>query len=375
MDHKNNILKGKSSGNILLITVLIGFCILAIIEIIYGQTRIRLERERLALQKENQQIGQELQAGRNDPSGNSDTGTGSATEVSPEQNDGSSENTPLNAEESSSSDSASGTDGEDDRTGPVSNETKRDMQIVFMGDSILDNDRENGGVAYLVSEACNANVYNMAIGGTTAALLPDEQFDFADWESIGLLGIVNAIMGNISPDFFEGYKAGEVLKECDFSQTDYFVIEYGTNDFLSRQIAQSKYLAGGGELDIDALHTYAGALDCGVRTLIEHFPNAKVVLLSPHYCQIFEGNTFMGDAYSVNYGYGSLVEFYRCSSYVAEQYKKDRLLFFNAFEQSGIDAYTADDYLEDGIHLSTKGRKLYAECVSRLILDDFYPEE
>ena len=43
--------------------------------------------------------------------------------------------------------------------------------------------------------------------------------------------------------------------------------------------------------------------------------------------------------------------------------------------RSGIDAYTAEKYLEDGIHLSAEGRKQYADYAIRLIMGDFYPEE
>ena len=83
----------------------------------------------------------------------------------------------------------------------------------------------------------------------------------------------------------------------------------------------------------------------------------------------------MGDAYSLNYGYGTLVEFSRCTGYVYEQNKEKNVMLYNAMEESGIDAYTADKYLEDGIHLTAEGRKVYADYAIRLIMGDFYPEE
>ena len=60
MDNKHNIHKGKYGSNVLLLVVLIGFCILAIIEILYGQAQIRMERERLAMEEDNHQAVQEL---------------------------------------------------------------------------------------------------------------------------------------------------------------------------------------------------------------------------------------------------------------------------------------------------------------------------
>ena len=42
--------------------------------------------------------------------------------------------------------------------------------------------------------------------------------------------------------------------------------------------------------------------------------------------------------------------------------------FLNAYEGIGLDTYTADEYLEDGVHLSEKGRRKYAEKLTEIIL-------
>lgn len=377
MDNKRNIQKGRYNSSILLLSVLIGFCILAIIEILYGQAQIKMERERLALEEENHQAVQELKAEWNSLKGAPSVGTESVPEVGVEQNASSEpEKTLVNEDDSADSDSVA-YNSVSENSGRVSEEDDRkyDMQIVFLGDSILDNNRDGSGVPFLIGEACNARIYNMAIGGTTAAVLPGENYGHENWESQGLLGVVHAIRGDIAPDIFKGTRAGEILQECDFSKTDYFIIEYGVNDFLSRQIPQSRYLENGDVLGVNALQTYAGALDSAVAMLLESFPDARIMLIAPHYCQIFEGKKFVGDAYSLNFGYGTLVEFTRITEYVAEQYREDNVIFYNAIEQSGIDAYTADEYLEDGVHLSEAGRRVYADYASRLILNDFYPEE
>lgn len=369
MENKHNTHKGKYGSNILLLAVLIGFCILAIIEILYGQAQIRMERERLALEEDNHQAVQELKEEWDNLKGDPSVAVESIEETGEEQIVVSEpEKTLINTSDSTlPANSVSENSGEDER--------EYDMQIVFMGDSILDNNREEAGVASLISDGCNAKVYNMAIGGTYAALMPNEQYNFEEWNSQGLLGVVNAILGNINPGVFAGTRAGEILEECDFDKTDYFVIEYGVNDFLSGKIPQSRYLENGDMLAVDDVHTYSGALDTAIHLLRERFPDAKILLIAPHYCQIFNAGTYVGDAYSVDYGYGTLVDFFRSAGYVADQYKKDNVIFYNAMEQSGIDAYTADQYLEDGVHLTEEGRRAYADYPIRLILADFYPEE
>lgn len=375
MDKKSDLTKGKYHSSVMLLMVLIGFCILAIIEILYGQAQIRMERERLALEEENHQTVQELKAEWNSLTGNPNVDTQTAETVGEEQNSSAEPEKTLVNTEDSASDSSFAQDTASSGEEPIEADREYAMQIVFMGDSILDFESEDGGVTGMVGDALNAKVYNMAIGGTTAALLPDEQYNFAEWNSISLLGVVNAILGNINPDIFDQYDAGEVLKQCDFSKTDYFVLEYGINDFLSRQIPQSRYLENGDVLAVDASHTYAGALEIAVSMLEGSFPDAKILLVGPHYCEIFEAGTFMGDAYSINYGYGTLVEFLRCAGYVAEQHKGEATIFFNALDQSGIDAYTANEYLQDGVHLSDAGRRVYADCIINRLYSDFYPQE
>ncbi len=44
----------------MLLVVLIGFCVLAIIEIVYGQAQMKVERQRLELEEQNRQAVEEL---------------------------------------------------------------------------------------------------------------------------------------------------------------------------------------------------------------------------------------------------------------------------------------------------------------------------
>ena len=134
-------------------------------------------------------------------------------------------------------------------------------------------------------------------------------------------------------------------------------------------------MSDGTVADIADIATYGGALESATTLLREHFPDAKIIIVSPHFCQFFEGDKFVGDSYSLNYGYGTLMDFSHIAEYVGNQHKEDNVLFFNAVDETGIDAYTAEEYLKDGIHLSEQGRRQYADCLSRRILADFYPEE
>lgn len=245
---------------------------------------------------------------------------------------------------------------EEDQVEPSGNE----LQIVFLGDSIFDNNRDGTGVPYLTSKQCNADVYNLAIGGTSASIENGEKTTNEEWSSRSLVGIVKAIKGDISTDIFVGTRAKEIIDnpKVDFSITDYFVIEYGINDFF-RAVPQND-----DHHDYD-MKTYAGALRYAVSNLKEVAPDATIILCSPSYAQFYSGNWMIGDGNTLNTGYGTLFDYKGTCEYVANEQQTE---FFDAYLDLGINGYTAEDYLEDGVHLTKEGRQLYADALAKMIL-------
>lgn len=233
------------------------------------------------------------------------------------------------------------------------------LQLVFLGDSIFDNNRDGTGIPYLTAKQCNADVFNLAIGGTSASLEEGETAEWDNWTSRGLCGMVNALNKRIDISIFEGTRAKEILDnpEIDFSQTDYFIVEYGTNDFF-RAVRQS-------DEDGFNLHTYAGALRYGVSNLKELAPDATVILCSPCYAQFFSNGYMVGDGNVTNPGNGTLFDYKGTCNYIAKETQSE---FFNAYQDLGIDSYTAEEYLEDGVHLTDAGRQLYADALAHMIL-------
>ena len=245
---------------------------------------------------------------------------------------------------------------EEDQTSP----TESELQIVFLGDSIFDSNRDGTGIPYLTSELCNADCYNLAIGGTCASIEMTEQYENENWTSRSLVGIVKAMRGEIPTDVFAGTRTKELLDsdEIDFKDTDYFVIEYGMNDFLRATPLDSDF----SEFDF---RTYVGALRYAVCNLDEYANDATIILCAPTYAQFFSGDAFIGDGQSLNTGYGTLFDYKGKCQYVANEQQTE---FFDAYFGLGIDAYTAEEYLEDGIHLTAAGRQLYAQALAEMIL-------
>ena len=247
---------------------------------------------------------------------------------------------------------------EEDQTEP----TGSDLQFVFLGDSIFDSNRDGTGIPYLTSVQCGADVFNLAIGGTCAALQAEESLEPQEWSSWSLLEMVNVMMGSIPANHFDGTRAGEILSSSniDFSQTDYFIVEYGTNDFLSG-------ISRSADGEFYNLRSYSGALRYAVTNLKNIAPDATVILCSPCFAQFYGKDGYMvGDGNMMDKGNGTLFDYKGTCEYIA---KEQGALFFNAYEDLGIDSYTIDQYMEDGVHLSAEGRQLYADALANMILN------
>lgn len=243
-------------------------------------------------------------------------------------------------------------------TAPSENEPENERkQIVVFGDSIWDSARDETGIAYLLSQYMNADVYNCSIGGTRASLKEGESPDnYENWDSTSLSGLINVAIGNVDPEIFlEGYVAGGVIRNIDFSKTDYFIISYGLNDYFS---GAPLNVEGGSTWDA---HGYGGALRFAIDRLRTHFPEAQILLISPTYCQFFKDGVMYTDSNMKDFGGGSLTLYANACQNVAET---QNTLYIDAYSTMGINIYSADEYLEDGIHLTAAGRELYAKAVS-----------
>ena len=238
--------------------------------------------------------------------------------------------------------------------------TSNNLHIVFLGDSILDGYRDHTGIAYQTGLHCGADVYNLAMGGTTAALTTYEKSEYEKWDSRCLQGVVHVLCGNVNSSLLDGFAAAESYAACDIENTDYFVIEYGMNDFLSAIPLN----------DMDDYYdeyTYVGALRIAVSNLRDKFPNATIVLCAPNYAHFWgKDGAYLGDGNMTHNGVGTLVEYVNVCENVAHDMNT---LFLDAYRGIGLDAYTADEYLEDGIHLSEKGRAEYARILSEIIME------
>ena len=231
-----------------------------------------------------------------------------------------------------------------------------ELNIVVLGDSIWDMDRGDTGIAAQVAAYMNANVYNCAIGGTRASLKEGESdVNYDTWDSTSLTGMWYVLCDLVSPEFLEGYPAGGVIRNVDPSTVDFYIVAYGLNDYFSGAPIAVK------DGDTYDAHGYAGALRNGIALLRNASPNAQILLISPTYCQFYEDGYMVTDSNMKDYGNGTLTDYANACRNVSET---ENTLYIDAYTTMGINIYTAEEYLEDGVHLTEAGRALYAKAVA-----------
>ena len=232
------------------------------------------------------------------------------------------------------------------------------MQIVVFGDSQFGNYLGVNGIAARLSRDCQANVYNLAMGGTTCALLPGET---EDGDSTSFYGMVRTVCGMQDPSFLKEDHpyTYSVFEGCDFSKTDVFVIEYGVNDWF-----RVTPLTGGSRV-----RSVFGALDMGIGYLMKAYPDAKIVVCDPTYAQFFDGQSgaYLGDGNILSNGSYCLVDIANGIEGYASTAAAD-VVYATGMYHELINSSNAADYLEDGIHMNDAGRKIYCERLARFII-------
>lgn len=216
-------------------------------------------------------------------------------------------------------------------------------KIVVFGDSIWNDARGDDGVSEQLMSMTGSTVYNCAIGGTSAALVGNNPKDIRDWDDQSFNGMVYVANDVVSARQVLGDTAAyEVIEQVDFNTVDYILVSYGLNDFFSEVPVYPEYYYD--------INSYVGALRNGILHLREQYPQAQIVLVTPTYSQLFESER--------EYHIGDYVEAMRS---VAAEMNTGLADMYHAM---GEDPGSRIQHLDDGVHLSSEGRSIYAESIA-----------
>lgn len=215
-------------------------------------------------------------------------------------------------------------------------------KIVVFGDSIWNAARGEDGISEYIQQATGATVYNCAIGGTTAALVEGEN-SMENWTSNCFNGMIYVARKLVPAEKVLGDNTVvlDIIKQVDFAEMDYVIVSYGLNDFFCDVSIYPK--------EYYEITNYVGALRNGITKLKENYPHLKIIVISPTYTQMFEGEkTFeIGDYVEAARGVAAEME----------------VEFLDMFHILGNNAESRMEHLEDGVHLSAEGRKVYSDAV------------
>ena len=240
------------------------------------------------------------------------------------------------------------------------------MQIVVIGDSQFANYLGSDGIPYMLSRACHANVFNLAIGGTCATVGANETTNDSEWTSPNGVGMARAIEGKVDADkILSNYDyTRNVFHSCNFAKTTVFIVEYGVNDYLSSMPMNSSDNRG------RSPKGFRGALSDIISSLHDTDKDAKIILVSPVYAQFYDSKgAYVGDGNIYKNSLGLVLRDYVDSeNNVASDYGS-YLQYMDAYYGLNIDSSNAYEQLEaDGIHMTSKGRDRYVQLLGRLCI-------
>lgn len=300
------------------------------------------------LEAENQELKAQLGLTETAASEEAETETAAEeTETAETQNESQTE-TKMEAE----SQTAAETQAQEEADSEAQKDDDGVTRILVLGDSIWGNYRDDTGIAakveyYMEALGHEAKVYNAAIGGTRATIdYDDNEWEYGPGSDNSLGKMISILEGNTDIELLQGKAAYTDLKEAmeAINEIDLVILAYGMNDFLSQAPDNNSDRPWTG---------FGTAMVSGVGGIRRVCPQAEIMLIAPTYASYFSIPVENQGARAL-YNYASLV---------CDVAKGEETLCIDAYNNMGIDAYNADQYLEDGVHLNEAGRDLYARNV------------
>lgn len=237
-----------------------------------------------------------------------------------------------------------------------------DMIIACFGNApFADDADESTNLASLIAKKTGATVYNFAFEGSylscKEAILDTASNDLFSlyWLTTIFAAdndtIVNACFSQREDMDIERKAKLSLLQNLDFNTVDVIAIMYDGSDYLDERGMYNRD-------DSTNICHFGGALEASIDLIKEKFPHIQVIVLSPTYAYGLEEDGTLVDSTLKTYGdEGPLASYVQYQSDVCY---KTFTTFLDTFYGS-VNYYTAEDLLEDHIHLSPEARELVAE--------------
>ena len=242
--------------------------------------------------------------------------------------------------------------------------------IVLLGDSNVAITRFEEAPEEYISKIVGREVYNCALGGTTAAKLDYEKTPDYYYDRCCFYNIVNMIISEekgvlldnpewINSQYVDAVERVERLAAVDFSKVDIVCITYGVNDYYTG-VSFDNF---DNEWDY---YTFGGALRQGIEKLHARYPDIKFILTGPTFCYV---QTAEGDVPAVNYnnGGGYLDQYSETLCKIADKY--DYVYYIDMYDRIELDETNYTEAMLDIVHMDGTRQKNFCGCLAEYILE------
>lgn len=224
-------------------------------------------------------------------------------------------------------------------------------KVLNLGDSIFGNNEKPWDIGTYIQNIALLKTANCAYGGTTARVIPS-----GNMSPLGLPSITDCITSeDFSPLQTPAYWASKseylytvptlLLNLVDFEQLEIITLAYGLNDYQGNTPLDNST----NKLDTS---TYKGGLRYAIDNILAKYPHLTLVLFSPLYrywSNASDYSTVDEDTDTKLNSLGlKLTDYVEAMKEVAEEY---HLPFFENYNSSGLNMFTAPTWLRDSAHL------------------------
>lgn len=241
--------------------------------------------------------------------------------------------------------------------------------IVNFGDSIFGNTQGANSVSQAIQDRTGATVHNLAIGGSQMST--HAQY----WDAFSAYRLAYAIVNkdwtlvdDPNAKNLRNYFPAtvELMKTIDFSKVDYITFNWGTNDYR-----QGKDLDD--ETNSENTNTFAGAMRYFLRTIIEAYPEIKILAISPLWRYFNDENgEYLEDSTTKSWGGGTLIEYVNKGVEVASEFN---IPYLDAYRNLGINKYNRLTYFNDAAgdttHPQANGNKRLGSLIGAKLTSEF----
>lgn len=255
-----------------------------------------------------------------------------------------------------------------------SGQNTSEYEIVVLGDSVVGNQYSESSITDVMQQRLDMTVFNGALGGTGMAFQNHElvasevpslwcmaelakAICYDDWGAQKACVEYGDNYRKINTQTLKYFKNRiEELSHIDFDKVKILIIEHGTNDYNSGCPLDN-------ESDPYDITTYGGALRSSLRLLKETYPDLRIVLVTPVYCEFGEDGA--RKCYNTDFGGGYLDDYVEKEKEIAADFGVEVI---DAYHNSGIHEENIEEYLLDRLHPTQEGTVLLGEFLADYFL-------